>query len=148
MNRRGFFKALAAATAIAVVSTTRLGQAVIDVARSGYHVLVGDGVTDDTAALQALIEGEEVFSASGVRLSGGYIPLAPSGKYLLTDTITLDDNSRVGIFGSVITCDIADENKPVFNFTGNALNLNVDIRGCRISRAGAGNIWSSRWTNV
>ena len=85
MNRRGFFKALAAATAIAVVSTTRIGQAVIDVARSGYHVLVGDGVTDDTAALQALIDGREVFSASGVRLTSGYIP---AGEYLTTASLS------------------------------------------------------------
>jgi hypothetical protein len=143
MNRRGFFKALAAATAIAVVSTTRLGQAVIDVARSGYHVLVGDGVTDDTAALQALIDGREVFNASGVRLSNVYIPTAPPGRYLVTDTLTIDDNSRILIRGSDITCNIADENKPMFNFIGTKLNLNADIRDCRIFRANAGSIWSS-----
>ena len=92
MNRRGFFKALAAATAIAVVSTTRIGQAVIDVARSGYHVLVGDGVTDDTAALQALLDGREVFSASGARLPNGYIPV---GEYLTTASLSeTQSNSR------------------------------------------------------
>ena len=90
MNRRGFFKALAAATAIAVVSTTRLGQAVIDVARSGYHVLVGDGVTDDTAALQARLDGEPVISPTGEQLSGTGTVYLPSGyTYRLSETLTV-----------------------------------------------------------
>jgi hypothetical protein len=90
MNRRGFFKALAAATAIAVVSTTRLGQAVIDVARSGYHVLVGDGVTDDTAALQALLDGEPVISPTGALLPGKGTEHVPSGyTYRISETLVV-----------------------------------------------------------
>jgi hypothetical protein len=100
MNRRGFFKALAAATAIAVVSTTRLGQAVIDVARSGYHVLVGDGVTNDKAALQALIDGEPVISPTGALLSTAYLP---SGyTYRLSETLTLSVTRGLRINGHEI----------------------------------------------
>jgi len=90
MNRRGFFKALVATAVIAVATSTRLGQTVFDVVKGGYrYVLHGDGVTDDTEALQAFLDGEEVVDINGTILGGVLRP----ATYRTSSTLVFGDHA-------------------------------------------------------
>ena len=65
---------------------------------------VGDGVTDDTAAIQSAIDAAETI--------GGSIVLFPEGTYLISDTITVDDVSVIlmgvgAIIEQMFTTDVA-----------------------------------------
>lgn len=81
---------------------------------------VGDGVTDDTAAIDAAI-----LAASDLNTNGPSKVLFPPGKYRITDTITLT-SGRLEIVGSVgyssvfkssrIVMDAT--NRPIFSLSG------------------------------
>lgn len=72
MNRRGFFRALAAAAILSTASVTRLGQTVARVV--GLPVLVGDGIADDTDALQASFDGMPVeYQGEEIMLNGNLL---------------------------------------------------------------------------
>ncbi len=94
-NRRGFLGAmLAAAAAPAFVQPGSLMRIFVPDQRL---ILVGDGFTDDTAALQALLSGKQVFDANGAPI----MPLRlPQGDYMLSSTITLSSDAHLD--GSVI----------------------------------------------
>lgn len=80
MNRRSFLK-LCAAVAVVVAMPFRWVR----------HKLYGDGITDDTAAVQALIDGEEVEMPDGsIQQSGFHFP---SGTYRITAAIE-DKNGK------------------------------------------------------
>jgi len=56
----------------------------------GAKILYGDGVADDTEALQALMNGKQVFDKDGNELlvEAGFVRV-PSGRYNLSDTLCL-----------------------------------------------------------
>lgn len=86
MNRRHFLKTAAIATAgLALVGT---GLATVMPKR---YVLYGDGIQDDTEALQAWGRGEAVY-----RPDGSEVPyhLLYGGVYLLSGTIIMNGSDR------------------------------------------------------
>ena len=89
-TRRGFLGAmLAAAAAPAIVKATSLMT--IWVPKPSILTLWGDGVHDDTKALQSLIDGKDVIRMDGatfMRRPDGAIFLA-SGTYALSSAIEL-----------------------------------------------------------
>ena len=92
MNRRGFLGAmLAAAASPAIVRASSLMPIY-----TPPLVLWGDGIHDDTAALQALMDGKKVKRlfpgvAEAVGVSGGL--LLSGGVFLVSNTITLPARS-------------------------------------------------------
>lgn len=94
MNRRGFLQAmLAAAAAPAIVkagSLMPLGR-VWALSAGGILTLVGDGITDDTAALQAFVNGGRVAFADGTPFTG----MLRGGSYLITSTINVTEKAPV-----------------------------------------------------
>lgn len=85
-------------SATAAATFQARGEKVRNVKDSGG---VGDGVADDTAAIQAVINAsaaETISSAMGVR---GVVEI-PAGKYKITDTITQPPYVKVVCLGTVI----------------------------------------------
>ncbi len=80
MNRRQFLQACSAVVALAMVPV-----------RWVRHRLFGDGVTDDTEAMQALLDGEPVEMPDGSIQQSGVISLPVGRTYRVTDT--LEDNN-------------------------------------------------------
>lgn len=84
-TRRGFLAAiLAGAVAPAIVKAGSIMQ--IKAAPSLY--LWGDGVHDDTEAMQALFDGLSVRTPSGILVGKGVISLPP-GEFLISNTIEI-----------------------------------------------------------
>jgi len=84
MNRRGFLQSLIAGAGLVALPTAAL-SAIKTVAPELFY-LRGDGVTDDTLALQALFDGKAVIGPDGKILapvvSGGGTPIyLPKGTY-------------------------------------------------------------------
>ena len=91
---------------------------------------VGDGVTDDTAAIQAWAT-----ACAGKR---GYIP-APSVAYLITDTITVSSH-RTNLFGdgqqaTKFLFNPSTTGKAAFHFTGNTI-VQCSLRGVSFDATG------------
>lgn len=90
MNRRGFLKSLFAGAAVAAIPLS----AIRTVAPELFQ-LKGDGVTDDSAAFQALIDGKPVLGPDGqlikpaVDLDGRKTIYIPAGTYCLGDSRNL-----------------------------------------------------------
>ena len=82
MKRRTFIKGLLATGALVWVQP----EAMLKITPPA---LVGDGKTDDTAAIQAILDK-----------GYGYLP---PGHYLITDTLRIE-KSRTAIMGSVFKC--------------------------------------------
>ena len=59
--------------------------------------LVGDGVTDDTEAMQALLD------------KGGFVDLTSGGIYRITKTLTL--NGTVGLIGARMLFELGDDQR-------------------------------------
>lgn len=92
MNRRGFLKGiLAAGIAPYVVTSSGVLMPVRSLARSfpgGLLTLYGDGVTDDTAAMQAYMDGKKVVFRDGSAFTGSM----RGGIYLVSSSIKLASN--------------------------------------------------------
>lgn len=58
---------------------------------------VGDGVTDDTAAIQAAINAAATFGVTG---NFGAAVYFPSGRYIVSSTISLPGSQYVSLFGT------------------------------------------------
>lgn len=89
ITRRGFFGLCAAAGLATLAATTRLG----DVAKNllpQWLILYGDGMHDDTEALQALFNGEQVVTPDGefIGKRNGVIELR-GGAYQIFEPLTL-----------------------------------------------------------
>ena len=76
---------------VGTVTTRTVGSKLRDVVSVKDYGAVGDGVTDDTAAIQAAIDAAEL----GVlkRHYGGVSVVFPSGAYLITSTITIQESN-------------------------------------------------------
>lgn len=86
MNRRSFLKLATACVAVLAVPVQWVRRR-----------LYGDGVTDDTEALQALIDGEVVDGPNGEPLRRTYDPVSdteiiyiPRGTYRVSDALKYD----------------------------------------------------------
>lgn len=89
MNRRHFLRLSIGAAAIAAVPIA-LKEAI----RRQLPVIVGDGIHDDTAGLQAAINGEEFVCESGlVKMVDGGIYL-DGGSYLISKTVTIPNDAH------------------------------------------------------
>ncbi len=113
MNRRQLLQGiLGAALAPAFVKATNLMP--VRSMPSGL-VVWGDGVIDDTAALQAYINGERVTFAKQLRrmARGGLLIEFPHGKYRITDTLQFGnaDNTRLDGGWALFALD-SQESKP------------------------------------
>lgn len=87
MNRRGFLAACAAAM-MATAVATKLGDTVTRLSDRLVHILHGDGKHDDTAALQALLDGDAVWDARTGRekvVVDGFLDLS-GGTFAVYDT--------------------------------------------------------------
>jgi len=93
MNRRTFFKALAAAAAVVALPTAWITRK--------YRKLHGDGVTDDTEALHALLQGEPVQMPNGViqQVPEGGAVFLQAGTYRITDLLSLYGRQLTGVPG-------------------------------------------------
>lgn len=86
MNRRSFLKLLGAT--VTVVATSSVLDLIDNMA-----VLYGDGVVDDTKALQSLFNGDKVKLTDGtvIEMTKGYINelIIPKGTFKVSDTISI-----------------------------------------------------------
>lgn len=103
MNRRGFLGAiltLGAAPAIAkvenlmriVVPKTEIITPDKEIIVEEYPILFGDGIRDDTAALQALFSGKPFINMEGYLQIGGI--LKSGGTHKITETIVIRNDSK------------------------------------------------------
>lgn len=118
MNRRGFIGSiLAAAAAPAIISGGVLMP--IKVLRNSPLVLWGDGIHDDTAALQGVMDGKTVYQLDP--MSGVLVKVAnksiTNGQFRVSSTIVMGEGASIG--GSPITR------------TGNDAGPYLEIRGDR-----------------
>lgn len=92
MNRRSFLKGiLAAGVAPYVVTSAGVLMPVRVFASSRPLVLYGDGMHDDTAALQAVLDGKEVVNLSGLKVlrGEGRLLMLP-GTYLVSSGLVMN----------------------------------------------------------
>ena len=98
MNRRNFLKLLAGSAAVAAmpVAASAIGSIVRDRVERGYmkspFVLYGDGIHDDKAALEALVNGEKVLHKGKIiereNLGGATVVYFPKGEYRISSTLS------------------------------------------------------------
>lgn len=115
MRRRAFLQSLFALGA----GFSALGAGFFEIARAcSPHVetafvpiptLVGDGVHDDTAALQAWLDGKPVRDVNGAP-----VPQVLQGGVYLTRPLTWPPTSEVSIIGADF---VVTSNEPVFTYT-------------------------------
>jgi hypothetical protein len=106
MNRRHFLKITFAAAAVTAVSI-RLDYAVAE----RLPRIMGDGVHDDTAGLQAALNCKQfVCDSDLVQVTGSNVAIR-GGRYFVTDTLTLHPNNRTTIHGADFHFDCQDQTK-------------------------------------
>lgn len=91
MNRRTFLRGLLTVTAVSIAPVT-LGD-------SGIPRIVGDGIHDDAAGIQAAIDGLP-FEANGLVVRGQNEIRFGDGVFRVTDPIRFTKGNRVGVFGA------------------------------------------------
>lgn len=103
MNRRGFLKAiLAAAVAPAVVRAESLMR-VVSPKLAASFILYGDGIHDDTIAINALLAGKLVMTAAGVIIPQDQrVVRLPAGDYSVSSPLVVSRNDTE-IIGSKFT---------------------------------------------
>ena len=121
-----------------IISIARLADYAKYVAQPVHNVkgygAKGDGVTDDTAAIQAAVDAAEA--------AGGGIVFFPNGTYLTSSTLTVE-SSNVHLVG-------AGKSSTLINYTGSAVAVqvgdgiinaqNVQISNLYINDSGTGTI--------
>ena len=91
INRRDFLKAmLATAAAPAIV---KLSSIMPVVQLSDGLILWGDGIHDDTRAIQALLDGGRIVrSSDGILIPNGYIY---GGDFLISETVNISSGNVI-----------------------------------------------------
>lgn len=87
LSRRGFIKGLVAATALATTAAS------LGVNLSRTPVLYGDGVTDDTEALQALCDGRGIIRNNMLYVRAADRLEIVGGNYRTTRAVIVGNNS-------------------------------------------------------
>lgn len=124
MNRRKFLVACAAGMMVVAQATRTGATAIYERARL---VLVGDGVADDTDALQALLDGDaDVFRPDGSQVRSGIVQHL---TYRLTSPLTLPAESLVRIRDCRF---VGDHEGPLLLLPASAQSL--DMSGVRLDR--------------
>ena len=100
----------------------------------------GDGVTDDTQAIQAAIDSVKSLP-SYLNETTGKVVFFPMGEYLITSPLDLSSNCGVSLLGeghtkSNIVLDINSEAETAININGN--NYRGFIKGLRIAPSASG----------
>lgn len=116
INRRGLFSLLAAAAG-AAAGVMMPPRDIID--RLSMPVLHGDGLHDDTPALQRLLDGGRVWSARGCQIVGCTVEngLVDGGNYLVTRTLYIRSLPDDETADSVITnCTIESSATPIIRY--------------------------------
>lgn len=133
MNRRGFLGALlAAAAAPAIVRAGSLMPVYVP-RPSGLLTLWGDGVHDDTAALQAMLMGAAVrYGTAILEPNAGRIFLPPA-IFKLSDTLTLSKEKKaLHVSGAQFVADASmPESAPMIYAEHGAEG---SIQGCHFNR--------------
>lgn len=109
---------------VAALNTYLLHNATFNV---GDYGAVGDGATDDTAAIQAAITAS---------LGGGQLTFQPGKNYKVTGAPTIGGSVNLTVigYGSAIT--LSGVNATALKFTGGATNTNLKILGMRVIGSG------------
>jgi parallel beta-helix repeat protein len=95
----------------------------------------GDGVTDDTAAIQSALD------AAGA--SGGQTVLFPAGTYKLTDTLFVDSNtSLVGVGATSVLLQTTVDRGTIYNrkWDDGTGNSNINVSSLTVDGGGVGGI--------
>lgn len=106
MNRRGFLKgmlALSAAPAIVKAGSLMPLGRIWTHSAGGIITLYGDGVTDDTLALQALINGQRVMYGEEILQASGREVYVPRGHYAISDTLHVDGGQSLTMHNSILS---------------------------------------------
>ena len=144
LSRRGFLRGLAGAAAVAV-----LAPVVELVARETLPRIVGDGIHDDTAGLQAAIDGKP-FASDVVKVidrDGWRTVVLGSDEYRISKALELADTRNLIIDGGTLVTD-ADYCVEFKGFCRNVWmtrtnlkflpqNINPTARAMQISYGGA-----------
>lgn len=130
MNRRGFLKLLGLTAIVATsVVLPELQAKEVEKSVEKYLTLHGDGIHDDTDALRALVDGEQVI-LNGELIDGaiwnGYtnVLYIPSGTYKVSSSIKFDGDWTIDGGNSKF---ISIKDAPVFNFTSRVPTFNSNI---------------------
>jgi hypothetical protein len=110
LTRRSFMGSAIVVTALAIVPPI-FKQAYTKRWLGNYPTLYGDNVHDDTVALQALIDGKPVISASGEFLyqTRGSEVLIPNGMFKITKPLVIDLESKVNFTGCYFGCSLKEK---------------------------------------
>lgn len=107
MNRRSFLKGVFTVSAVAVVPMCPSYAAI--------PILHGDGVSDDTAAIQAMVNGLPVMvEGEVVHCIGMDLAYLRGGRFLVTDTIHVPLNGHLRISDCTVILTHFPVGAPVF----------------------------------
>ena len=119
MTRRGFMAAMfAAAAAPAIVRSESLMRIVtLRPLDAPILTLFGDGITDDTAALQAIVSGAPVmFGGRRLCFDKNGQAVLTAGHFLISNTIHVPKNKSLLMDGCTVTG--KHTSGPLFDLTG------------------------------
>lgn len=119
MSRRGFLRGLAGAAAVAVLAV----PVVELVAREALPRIVGDGIHDDTAGLQAAVDGRPFISdvVRVIDVDGRRTVLLGEGEFRIGSAVELANVHDMTIDGGTLVA----EGDCAFNFKGMTRNVTV-----------------------
>lgn len=103
LSRRGFLRGLAGAAAVAVLAV----PVVELVARETVPRIVGDGIHDDTAGLQAAVDGKPFVSdvVKVIEVDGRRTVLLGNGEYQISKAMELVDVNDLTIDGGTMVAE-------------------------------------------
>lgn len=116
-TRRRFLGAiLATCVAPAIVRASSLMPLVVRADVAPGLILYADGIHDDTAALQALLDGKQVLNVLGEPMPRFAEPLLRGGMYRITDTLIFRSGVIIGCTfwheGDGVALDLPSSSEP------------------------------------
>lgn len=96
ITRRAFFKGLMATAAIAPVIVRAESLMKIALPPEKKLILWGNGIIDDTAAMNGLLSGKNVYRQSGelIQSFGKYLEV-PQGIYRMSNPVIIGSNTQI-----------------------------------------------------